>query len=167
MKKYKIFTVYIFLLLSLDLFSHEIFLNVLDNKDNTITVFGDTSTGEDTAGALIKLESLINAKILFKERLPESSKLIIPIPKEPYQIVLDAGPEEGIFVKGGIAPIEGFNKEFIEKINNNNSKLSKTKEVDENWDLLTIFFFTLCLILFGLAIYFSNKNTNKILNQLK
>ncbi len=167
MKRYKIFTVLIFLLLTLDLFSHEIYLNVLDNKDNTITVSGDTSTGEDVAGALIKLESLINAQILFEERLPESSKLIISIPKEPYQIVLDAGPEEGVFVKDGIAPIEGFNKEFIEKINTNNSKLSKAKEVDENWDLITIFFFSLCLILFSLSIYFSNKNTNKILNQLK
>ena len=115
MKRYKIFTVLIFLLLTLDLFSHEIYLNVLDNKDNTITVSGDTSTGEDVAGALIKLESLINAQILFEERLPESSKLIISIPKEPYQIVLDAGPEEGVFVKDGIAPIEGFNKELIIK----------------------------------------------------
>ena len=167
MKRYKIFTVLIFLLLTLDLFSHEIYLNVLDNKDNTITVSGDTSTGEDVAGALIKLESLINAQILFEERLPESSKLIISIPKEPYQIVLDAGPEEGVFVKDGIAPIEGFNKEFIEKINSNNSKLSTAKNANEEWDLITIFFFTLCLILFALAIYFSNKNTNKILEKIK
>ena len=56
MKKYKIFTVYIFLLLFFRfIFTWKYFLNVLDNKDNTITVFGDTSTGEDTAGAFNKI----------------------------------------------------------------------------------------------------------------
>ena len=44
------------------------FLNVLDNKDNTITVFGDTSTGEDTAGAFNKIRIFDKLKILFKEK---------------------------------------------------------------------------------------------------
>ena len=48
-----------------------------------------------------------------------------------------------------------------------NTKLSTAQNANNEWDLLTIFFFVLCLILFGLAIYFSNKNTNKILEKLK
>lgn len=154
----------IFVFFSMSLFAHNLIMNVIDNKDNTITVVGEFSTGEDAAGAMIRLESLVNAEVLYKQRLPQESELTINIPKEPYQIVLDGGPGHTI-VKEGIAPLEGFKKEIKEK--EVNTKLSTAQNANNEWDLLTIFFFVLCLILFGLAIYFSNKNTNKILEKLK
>ena len=151
---------------SMSLFAHNLIMNVIDNKDNTITVVGEFSTGEDAAGAMIRLESLVNAEVLYKQRLPQESELTINIPKEPYQIVLDGGPGHTI-VKEGIAPLEGFKKEIKEKEKEVNTKLSTAQNANNEWDLLTIFFFVLCLILFGLAIYFGNKNTNKILEKLK
>lgn len=154
----------IFVFFSMSLFAHNLIMNVIDNKDNTITVVGEFSTGEDAAGAMIRLESLVNAEVLYKQRLPQESELTINIPKEPYQIVLDGGPGHTI-VKEGIAPLEGFKKEIKEK--EVNTKLSTAQNANNEWDLITIFFFSLCLILFGLAIYFSNKNTNKILEKLK
>jgi hypothetical protein len=156
----------IFMFFSMSLFAHNLIMNVIDNKDNTITVVGEFSTGEDAAGAMIRLESLVNAEVLYKQRLPQESELTINIPKEPYQIVLDGGPGHTI-VKEGIAPLEGFKKEIKEKEKEVNTKLSTAQNANNEWDLLTIFFFVLCLILFGLAIYFSNKNTNKILEKLK
>ncbi len=151
--------------ITLNLFAHdEYFLEIINNKNNTLTIIGDDDHKEGIAGALIKIESLVTGDLLFKERLPVSSKLIIQIPKEPYQIVLDAGPGH-IIVKDGVAPIEGFLKEL--KVSDIDTKLSKEEDLNEDWDLTTIFFFTLCLILFCLVIYFSNRNTNKILEQLK
>ncbi len=155
----------IFILISfvMSMYAHNLIMNVMDNADNTITVVGEFSTGEDAAGALIRLESLLSGEILYKERLPQESELTVTIPKEPYQIVLDGGPGHTI-VKKGVAPLEGFNQELKGK--SINSKLSKPQE-SNNWNVITILFFTVCLILFALAIYFSNKNTNKILHQLK
>lgn len=157
--------VFIFLSLVITLYAHNLIMNIIDNKDNTITVRGEFSTGEDAAGALIRLESLISGEVLYKERLPNESELTITIPKEPYQIVLDGGPGHTI-VKDGIAPIDGFTEELKTKVDNT-KKLSKAQNSTNDWDLLTIIFFTLCLILFVMAIYFSNKNTNKILEKLK
>jgi len=157
--------VFIFLSLVITLYAHNLIMNIIDNKDNTITIRGEFSTGEDAAGALIRLESLISGEVLYKERLPNESELTITIPKEPYQIVLDGGPGHTI-VKDGIAPIDGFTEELKTKVDNT-KKLSKAQNSTNDWDLLTIIFFTLCLILFVMAIYFSNKNTNKILEKLK
>lgn len=157
--------VFIFLSLVITLYAHNLIMNIIDNKDNTITIRGEFSTGEDAAGALIRLESLISGEVLYKERLPNESELTITIPKEPYQIVLDGGPGHTI-VKDGIAPIDGFTEELKRKVDNT-KKLSKAQNSTNDWDLLTIIFFTLCLILFVMAIYFSNKNTNKILEKLK
>lgn len=156
--------IFIFIFLSINLFAHSLVMNLYDNKDNTITVVGEFSTGEDAAGALIKIESLVSGEILFKERLPQSSELVIAIPKEPYQVVLDGGPGHTI-IKEGIAPLEGFNEELKAKIDT--KKFSKSQEIIGEWNIISILFFILCLILFAMAIYFSNKNTNKILQQLK
>ena len=158
--------IFVFIFLSISLYAHNLIMNVMNNGDNTITVVGEFSTGEDAAGAMIRLESLVNGEVLYKERLPQESELTISIPKEPYQIVLDGGPGHTI-IKDGIAPIEGFKEELKEKVNEVNSKLSTAQNANNEWDLITIFFFSLCLILFGLAIYFSNKNTNKILEEIK
>lgn len=92
----------IFILISfvMSMYAHNLIMNVMDNADNTITVVGEFSTGEDAAGALIRLESLLSGEILYKERLPQESELTITIPKEPYQIVLDGGPGHTIVKKG-------------------------------------------------------------------
>ena len=102
---------------------------------------------------------------MFKDRLPKESKITIDIPKEPYQVVLDT-PEE-IVVKIGIAPIEGFTSEHKTKAEEVLLKLSKEKHGDEEWSGLTLAFFILCLILFLLTIYFSSKNTNKLIKEFK
>ncbi len=152
------------LYITINLYAHSLILNVLNNDDNTITIEGGFSTGEDAAGAMIRLELLSSGEVIFKERLPSQSELTVKIPKEPYQIVLDGGPGHTI-IKDGIPPIEGYIEEI--KIKTVNSKLSTAENANNEWDLLTILFFILCLILFSLTIYFSNRNTNKILNQLK
>lgn len=144
----------------------EYFLEIIDNKNNTITIIGDDDHKKGIAGAMIRLESLISGNILYKERFSESSKLTVIIPKEPYQVILDAGGAD-ITVKEGIAPLEGFSNKMKIKANEVVEKLSKAEHHEDEWNLVIIFFFSLCLILFGLAIYFSNKNTNKILNRLK
>lgn len=156
----KIFT---FLALTISLYSHELKLYVEDNKNNTITVAGEFDTGEDAAGAMVRLESLINGSVLFQKRLPIESEIVVDIPKEPYKVVLDGG-ENHTLEKDGIAPLEGFDLNLTSKI----KQTSSTKKVNSNeWDSLTIIFFSICASLFALTIYFSNKNTNKILRYLK
>lgn len=150
----------------LNLFAHEeLSLEIVDNKNNTITIIGDEEHHQGLAGALIKVESLISGDILFKDRLPIESKLIIPIPKEPYQVVLDTAHE--VLIKVGIAPIEGFTKEQQLKADEVIAKLSKEHHDEDELDSLTIFLFSLCIVLFILAIYFGSRNTNKILREVR
>lgn len=144
--------------------SHTIFMQVIDNEDNTITVEGEYSTGEKTIGAQVRLESLLTGAILFKKRIPVDDELIIKIPTEPYQIVLDGGPGH-VFVKEGIAPLEGFSKQV--KNSEVKAKLSMPVNNTGAWSNPAIFMFMICLILILLAIYFSFKNTNRILNELR
>jgi hypothetical protein len=138
-------------------------MDVFDNEDNTMTIEGMYSSGKKTIGALIKVESLVSGKVLFKQRLPETSEITIAIPKEPYQIVLDGGPGH-IMIKKGIIPKEGFSKVIKRTIDTKNSL---TIAQNAQWGNTSIFLFTLCLILLVLAIYFSNKNTQKILNLIQ
>lgn len=145
------------------LYAHSLLMNIFDNEDNTITVMAEFSTGEKAAGALIRLESLVTGEVLYQKRLPLESELTITIPKEEYQVVLDAGPGHTI-VKEGIAPLEGF----VNKIQTKNIvKVSQAQKTNHQWSALTTLFFIICMILFLMAIYWSNKNTNKILKQLK
>ncbi len=148
------------------LIAHEdLTLELVDNKDNTITIIGDEEHHQGLAGALIKIESLISGELLFKDRLPRDSKMTIPIPKEPYQVVLDTTDE--VLTKIGITPIEGFKQEHQLKADEVIAKLSKESHDEDEWDSLTILFFSLCLIMFIIAIYYSNKNTNRLLNKQK
>ncbi len=163
-KKIFIFLIAIFAFSSL--YAHdELTLEIIDNKDNTITIVGDEEHNQGLAGALIKVESLISGDILFKDRLPRESKFTIDIPKEPYQVVLDTSFE--IITKVGIAPLEGFKKEHQITADEIIKKLSKESHDEDEWDNLTISFFSICIILFILAIYFSNRNTNRILQKSK
>ncbi|XOB62750.1 hypothetical protein ACMC56_02820 [Campylobacterota bacterium DY0563] len=152
-------------ILSTILNAHTLLMNIMDNEDNTILVTGEFSTGEFAVGAMVRLESLLSGEVLYKKRLPDSSELIIEIPKEPYQIVLDGGPNHQI-VKEGIAPIEGFSKEILKKDKKTNA-LSQPREVTKQWNNITIILFLLAFVLFLLTIYFSIINTNKILRSIK
>ncbi|WP_418186432.1 hypothetical protein [Aliarcobacter lanthieri] len=154
--------IFVLLTLTLSLCAHELLLFVEDNKDNTITVAGEFDTGDDAAGAMVRIESLISGDVLFQQRLPKESEITIDIPKEPYQVVLDGGSGHTL-VKEGIAPLEGYSEELKAK----SKQVTVPQNVSHERDNVTIVFFTICIILFGLTIYFSNRNTNRILQQLK
>ena len=75
--------IFIFFIFNISLLAHDEFtLEIIDNKNNTITIIGDEEHKQGLAGALIKVESLISGEILFKDRLPKESKITIDIPKE-------------------------------------------------------------------------------------
>ncbi|RXJ60356.1 hypothetical protein CRV04_04775 [Candidatus Marinarcus aquaticus] len=152
------------LLLSITLYAHTLLMNVMDNEDGTIVVMGQFSTGENAQGALVRLESLITGEILFKQRLPQESEITIEIPKEPYQIVLDGGPGHTI-IKEGIEPVGGFSVKADKK--DVSAKLSQAESVTNEWSMPMIVFGTLTMILIGFTLYFSMKNTQKILQMVK
>lgn len=143
--------------------AHTLLMEVLDNENNTVTVTAEFSTGQNAAGAQIRLESLASGKVLFKQRLPIESELTMDIPKEPYQIVLDGGPGH-IIVKEGIPPLEGFLEELRANVS---EKLSKPESNNQNWSLPTLVFFSLSPLLFILTIYFSARNTRRILGKIR
>ncbi|WP_418186511.1 hypothetical protein [Aliarcobacter lanthieri] len=157
----------VLLLFCSSLFSHSLVMNLYDNNDNTITVIGEFSTGEEATGALVKVESLISGEILFQQRLPKESELTIDIPKEPYQVVLDGG-EGHTIVKDGIAPKEGFSKQLSDKEKDVVVKITE-KKVEKIWGISsgTGVFFGICIVLFILAIYFGFYNTNRILREVR
>ena len=139
--------IFIFFIFNISLLAHDEFtLEIIDNKNNTITIIGDEEHKQGLAGALIKVESLISGEILFKDRLPKESKITIDIPKEPYQVVLDT--HEEIVVKIGIAPIEGFTSEHKTKTEEVILKLSKEKHGYEEWSSLTLIFYSMSNFIF-------------------
>ena len=91
------------------LFAHSPVLQISDNEDGTIEVFGGFSTGQSAAGAMLKIKSAIDpSKILFEQRVPKSGYLTIKTPNEPYTVLLDSGPGHRIEKKGTIQPKNGF-----------------------------------------------------------
>jgi len=151
------------LMLSVSAYAHTLLMNVINNDDNTITVHGEFSTGELAQGALIRLESLHSGAVLFKQRLPVESEVVIPIPKEPYQIVLDGGPGHTV-VKEGIAPNEGFS---VEAKASTTSKLSQSQNGTTEWSTPVIVLFTCAFMLLFLTLYVSMKNTRLILSEIR
>ena len=153
------------LLMVTNIYAHTLVMNILDNKDDTITVVGTFSTGEKAVDAMIRLEALHSANILFEKRLPDEGKIIIPIPKEAYQVVLDGGPDHKI-VQQGIAPLKGYilsnREETTEK-----RELSESISSKNNWSLPYIVLMSITLLLIGLSVYFSKKNTDKILQMIQ
>ncbi|AFL69278.1 hypothetical protein Sulba_1999 [Sulfurospirillum barnesii SES-3] len=143
--------------------AHTLLMNILNNDDNTLTVHGEFSTGELASGALIRLESLISGEVLFQQRLPESSELLIAIPKEPYQVVLDGGPGHTV-VKEGFAPNEGFS---VTAKASQKGTLSQAQNGNKEWSMPMIFLLLGAGILMGLTLYFSYKNTRLILIELQ
>ena len=153
--------IYILFLITAYLHSHELMMNVIDNKDNTVSIIA----GETIEGAMIRFESLQTGEVIFKQRLPKESELTISIPNEPYQIVLDGGPGEKI-VKGGVS----LNNEILDKRKINPKaveKLTKPEHEEHDFDTLTLALFLIAFMLFFLTIYFSAKNSNKIVALLK
>ena len=91
------------------LFAHSPVLQISDNEDGTIEVFGGFSTGQSAAGAMLKIKSAIDpSKVLFKQRIPKSGYLTIKTPNEPYTVLLDSGPGHRIEKDGTIKPKNGF-----------------------------------------------------------
>ena len=144
------------------IFAHSLLLNVFDNDDNTITVEGVFNTGEVATGAQVRLESLANGIVLYKERLPEESELTITIPSENYQIVLDGGPGHQI-IEGGPSPKGGFTKQVSE---NKKAKLSEPREGKKPWSLALVLSIALAFVLLFITILISIKNTNLLIKQL-
>lgn len=144
------------------LYAHTLLVNVIDNGDDSMTVVGEFSTGELAAGALVRLESLVSGEVLFRQRLPEESELTLPIPSEPYQVVLDGGPGHQV-VRRGIPPKEGFSVSVDAQ---NVPKLSQPKDGNEAWSMPVIFFFCASWVLFGVGLMFSAKNTKRILREV-
>ena len=160
----KILMTFIFLIsLQKAIFAHTLLLNVFDNEDNTITVEGIFNTGELATGAQIRLESLHNGMILYKNRLPDESELTIQIPKEAYQIVLDGGPGHQI-VQTGPSPKGGFIKQNKQ---NKEVKLSKPREGQRPWSLALVVSIALAFTILFITILVSIKNTNLLIKQLK
>ncbi|RXJ99204.1 hypothetical protein CRU98_07525 [Arcobacter sp. CECT 8986] len=148
--------------ITINLSAHELLVDIVNNKNNTITVKAQFDTKQKASEAMLKVESLVSGELLYKKRLPYESQLTIKIPKEQYQIVIDAGEEQ--IVKEGIAPNEGFSKFATKEVL---EKLSKNKEDHEDLSNTLIIFLFIGFILILLAIYFSAKNTNRIIKELK
>jgi len=153
------------LLILTNLYGHTLIMNMMDNEDDTITVEGMFSTGESAVDAMIRIEALNSGEVLFQKRLPDEGELILDIPKEPYQVVLDGGPGH-IIVKEGIAPMKGF-ASVTTNSKPQKKELSKTMTSRDSWSLPYIVLISLTLLLVGLGIYFSKRNTDKILKMIQ
>ena len=155
----------IYLLILSNLYAHTLIMNVLDNEDDTITIVGEFSTGQKAVDAMVRLEAMSNGNILFEKRLPDVGEFTIKIPQEDYQIVLDGGPGHQI-VQKGISPIKGYT--ISNNQNDKNKKeLSETITTKNKWSLPYIVLISVTLFLIGLTIYFSKKNTDKILQMIQ
>jgi hypothetical protein len=156
----------IFLLLTpLYLFAHSLILDTMDNEDGTITVHGEFNTGESAAGALLKLEALNSGEILYQKRLPDDGELTIPIPKLPYQIILDGGPGHSV-TKEGIAPIGGFEKQVEIKPKQKKQKPSRNMMQISSSKAVTYSIIAAFILLFA-TIFISIRNTNKLIKKIK
>ena len=163
MNKKNILSLIFSLLLPTFMYSHSLLLNVFDNEDNTITVEGTFSTGEAATGAQIRLEALSSGEILYKKRLPDESEVVINIPNEPYQIVLDGGPGHQM-IEQGPEPINGFTKSVNE---NKSVSLSKEEDTINTWSIALTFTISLAFVLLFMTIFISIRNTNILINELK
>lgn len=161
--KNRLLVVLTIFLIPVFVYAHSLVLNLDNNEDGTITVEGVFNTGQSAAGALIRLESLVSGEVLYKKRLPEESELIIKIPNEPYQIVLDGGPGH-IVVKEGIAPSKGFTKEVkkqeVVQVSQDSSMTKKNTNFSNYIYIVTI-------VLLLLTLFISIKNTSKLMRQLE
>jgi len=155
----------ILLLLATNIYAHTLIMNIIDNEDDTITIVGEFSTGQSAVDAMIRIEALNNGDTLFAKRLPDEGEITLDIPQEPYQVVLDGGPGH-IIVKEGIAPLKGFTV-VSSNTKAEKKELSKTMTSRNNWSLPYIVLISFTLLLVGLSIYVSKRNTDKIIKMIQ
>lgn len=160
----KLISIILLCLIPSFLFSHTLILNLDDNEDGTILIQGVFNTGQLAPGAEVRVESLVTGKILFKKRLPDESELIIDIPKEPYQVVLDGGPGHQV-VKEGIEPKGGFSEELSKK--GKEVKVSQPRSSMQGLPPEMIISVAVAFVLLFITIFISIRNTNKLVRQLE
>ena len=107
----------VLLSLQLSIYAHTLLFNTIDNEDGTMEIIGMFSTGVSAEGATIKVISQASSKVLYQQRLPSSGSIVIDIPKEPYNLLLDSGPGHRLEKAGIIEPTQGFTKIVQKKIN--------------------------------------------------
>lgn len=160
-------TLFIFLALLLPyfLYAHKILLNVYSNDDNTITIEGTFNTGESASGAMVQINSLITNKTILKQRLSDDGELIIEIPNEPYEVVLNAGRGHSI-VQKGIEPVGGYSSELLKKAEEaKKTSVKQERRRGLSFEMLVSISITSILLL--LTIFISIKNTRLLMNQMK
>lgn len=108
MRQKYILTLLTFFLIPSFLYAHSPVLQISDNEDGTMEVFGGFSTGQSAAGAKLVIKSAINSKVIYESRVPKSGYLTINVPTEPYTVLLDSGPGHRIEKNGDIHPDNGF-----------------------------------------------------------
>lgn len=159
MKKYLI--LFLLFLLNTNINAHELEVNIIDNKNNTITIKALVNTGESAAGILVKLEDKKTKEVIFQKRLPSNNQLTTDIPKSDYIIVFDEGDDD-LTIKEGIPPKEGFQKQKIEQ----KKTKSRTNTQVSASNAVTISITIAFLLLFA-TIFVSIRNTNKLLKELQ
>ncbi|NCD11065.1 MAG: hypothetical protein EOL93_00815 [Epsilonproteobacteria bacterium] len=141
--------------LPLWLYAHTLLMHVGDNDDGTLSIKGEFSTGESAAGALVKLKILGSEEILAQQRLPDSSELVLEIPKIPYEIILDGGPGHQVR-REGIAPKGGFEKSEPKKNETSSDTMplkAEEKKIPLALSLSLALAFILLLATIGISIY--------------
>lgn len=159
----------LFMLVYVQLYSHTLVMNIIENGDDTITVVGMFNTGESAAGALVKLEALDSMEILFQQRLSNENEITVNIPTVPYKIILDGGPGHTV-EKMGTAPKNGFEKVETKTA----TKTEPNKEQRPSRNLMQISSSTavtvsiiMAFVLLFATIVVSIINTNKLMKKLK
>ena len=144
---------FLILMTPFTVFAHSLNLSVINNNNDSITIIGKLDTGARAVGAMVRLVSEISGKKLFEKRLPQEGELTVAIPKEPYQIMLNVGPEH-ITLKKGIPPRNGFSV-----------KPDKKTRTAKNRNLSVAMLVTVgtAFCLFLTTIYLSSRNTKKII----
>lgn len=150
--------VLLLLLVLTNLFAHKIVLNIIDNDNDTITIVGGYDTGQSAANALVRLESLNSGEILYEARLPDESEMVVKIPSEPYKIVLDGGVGHSQ-IKEGIPPKDGFKVKL--------KKQTKSISQKQQLNIAYVITLTIAILFMILTMFFSYKNTKKLINLQK
>ncbi|MFA5704168.1 MAG: hypothetical protein WC982_11710 [Advenella sp.] len=156
------------ILLQIELYSHTLVMDMMDNGDNTITVVGMFNTGESAAGAMIIVEALDSGEILFQQRLSNDNEIIIQIPTLPYKVILDGGPGHTV-EKAGIAPNNGFKE--VEKIVHTKTETKKQQSPSRSLmqissSVAVTVSIILAFILLFATVVISIINTNKLMSNL-
>lgn len=163
----KIALLFLLILNPLYLFSHSLIIDIEDNKDGTIRVFGEFDTQESAAGVMMKILALHSGEVLYQQRLVDEG-LLVQIPKIPYKIVLDDGDKHSA-ESLGIAPIGGFeeiDKKTLE--NKKEKKESKSRSLIKVSDSMAVnVSIILAFILILASIMVSIINTRKILKKME